>query len=90
MGLYIKKLRLDKGLSQKYLAKLLGVTPGTSINWERERVRPRKRSVERLKQVLNWEEVSLFCDERQKMRDGIRATRNSQNLFKYASQVDIN
>jgi len=44
----IKKLRLEKGLEQRELAGKIGVS-GTSVyNWENDRKRPSRKSMERL------------------------------------------
>jgi len=42
LGQRIRKARLERGLYQESLAKLLGVTETTIANWELERTRPVK------------------------------------------------
>jgi DNA-binding XRE family transcriptional regulator len=55
----IKKCRLEQGLSQSDLAKLIGVDEMTIVNWEKGRNRPSKKlfgeikcSVESLKGLV--------------------------------------
>lgn len=38
-GEYIRKYRMDKGLFAKDLAKIIGVTEQTILNWEAERIK---------------------------------------------------
>ncbi len=52
LGQNIKKLRMEKGLYQKDLAKLLDVCEMTVVNWEMDKVVPLKKSLERLNKVL--------------------------------------
>ena len=48
----IRKARMDKGLKIKELAKLIGVTPDSIINWEIRGVRPREKAYKRLWEIL--------------------------------------
>ena len=47
-GERIRKIRLDKGLYAKELAEIIGVTEDSVLNWEKDRVKPRKDLMERL------------------------------------------
>lgn len=42
---------MDKGMQIKELAKMLGVTGDTIINWELRGRKPRGKSLERLKKI---------------------------------------
>ena len=46
LGERIRNARMDNGLQIKELAKLIGVTPDTVINWEIRGVGPRKKAFE--------------------------------------------
>ncbi len=52
LGERIRKARMDKGLMIKEVAELVGVTEDTVINWEIRARKPRKRSLEKLKELL--------------------------------------
>jgi DNA-binding XRE family transcriptional regulator len=55
LGERIKKLRLERGLFQRDLAKMIGVNEMTIVNWEKGRTRPTKRNLERIKIILGFE-----------------------------------
>jgi len=40
---------MDKGLKIKDLAEIIGVTPDSIINWEIKRVKPKKKSLQKIK-----------------------------------------
>ena len=40
LGQRIRKRRLEQGLKQVELARLLGVNQGTIVNWEKDRTKP--------------------------------------------------
>ena len=44
---------MDKGLEIKELAKLIGATSDSVINWEIRGIRPRKKHLEKLKLLLS-------------------------------------
>ena len=52
LGERIKKWRLEHGLFQKDLAKMIGVDEMTIVNWEKGRTKPVKKSLERLEKIL--------------------------------------
>jgi transcriptional regulator with XRE-family HTH domain len=53
-GERLRKARIDAGLQVKELAKMIGVTPDTVINWELRGSKPRGREIrERIKILLN-------------------------------------
>lgn len=61
----VKKLRLDKGFSQRQLASLLGITDGQVGNIESLKY-PHKYTLKQLKVISNYFNVpieSLFIDE---------------------------
>jgi len=57
-GEYIRKWRMDKGIFQVDLAKMLGVDEMTIVNWEKGRTRPDTRWIERVKGAIR--EISGF------------------------------
>ncbi len=52
LGERIRKARMDKGLQIKELARLVGVTEDTVINWEVRGRKPRRKSLRRLKELI--------------------------------------
>ncbi len=52
LGERIKKWRLEQGLFQRDLAKIIGVSEITIVNWERGGTRPDRKNSERLKTIL--------------------------------------
>jgi DNA-binding transcriptional regulator YiaG len=51
-GDYIRKWRMDKGISQASLAARLGVNEMTIVNWEIRGMVPAKRHIKRLARTL--------------------------------------
>jgi len=52
LGEWIKKWRLEQGLFQVDLAKRIGVSEMTIVNWEKRRTKPVKKSLEKLEKIL--------------------------------------
>jgi DNA-binding XRE family transcriptional regulator len=52
LGERIKKWRLERGLFQVDLAKRIGVSEMTIVNWEKGRTKPIKQNFERLEKFL--------------------------------------
>jgi ribosome-binding protein aMBF1 (putative translation factor) len=52
LGERIKKWRVEQGLFQVDLAKMLGVNEMTIVNWEKGRTKPIKQYLERLEKIL--------------------------------------
>jgi len=52
LGDLIKKWRLEKGVFQKNLAKMIGVSEMTIVNWEKGRTKPTKKNLERIKEIF--------------------------------------
>jgi transcriptional regulator with XRE-family HTH domain len=52
LGERIKKWRLEQGLIQKDLAKLIGVDEMTIVNWEKGRTKPIRQYLKRLEKIL--------------------------------------
>jgi transcriptional regulator with XRE-family HTH domain len=52
LGERIKKWRLEQGLFQSDLAKMIGVDEMTIVNWERGSTKPIKQNLERLEKIL--------------------------------------
>jgi DNA-binding XRE family transcriptional regulator len=55
LGERIKKWRLEKGLFQRDLAKLIGVDEMTIVNWEKGRTKPTKKNLDGIKAILEFE-----------------------------------
>lgn len=55
IGEHIKRRRLELGLYQKDVAKLLGVTEYTIINWEKGRTEPTVSNIPALIQFLGYD-----------------------------------
>ena len=56
----LKLRRIAMGLSQEKLAALVGVSQGTISLWERGTIRPRKKHMAKLVEVLQCEENDLL------------------------------
>ncbi len=54
-GERLRKARMDKGILIKELAKAVGVTENTVINWELKGMKPRKISRNKIKAQLGLE-----------------------------------
>jgi len=52
IGDQIRKTRLDRGLLQKDVAKLIGVTEDCITNWEKNRNKPQKKYYEQVYSFL--------------------------------------
>ena len=52
LGERIKKWRLERRLFQVDLAKRIGVSEMTIVNWEKGRTKPIKQNFERLEKIL--------------------------------------
>jgi ribosome-binding protein aMBF1 (putative translation factor) len=48
----IRKWRLERGLLQVDLAKMVGVNEMTILNWVKGRTKPTRRNWERIKEIL--------------------------------------
>jgi len=51
-GQFLKKLRLERGLEQRQLARKLRVHKNTVYEWEKDRKGPSRRSMEKLAKFL--------------------------------------
>ena len=49
----LRKTRMDKGLQIKDLAKIIGVSSDTVINWEIRNIVPRKKHMARLRKFIS-------------------------------------
>jgi len=58
LGERIKKWRLEQGLFQRDLAKIIGVDEMTIVNWEKGKTKPTNKSLERLQKLLGVESIS--------------------------------
>ena len=59
LGQLLRKLRLEKGLEQKELARRLGVSDTSVYNWENGRKRPSGKSRERLARFFKISRMTL-------------------------------
>ena len=57
IGEKLKKKRMDMGLFQKDVAKLIGVSTDTVTYWEKGRVEPSKRNMLKIKQFLKMRQA---------------------------------
>ena len=55
LGERVKKWRLERGLFQKDLAKMVGVAEMTIVNWEKGRTKPTKGNLERIRAIMGCE-----------------------------------
>ncbi len=54
LGDHLRKVRLDRGLSQPEVARQLVVTTDTVTNWELNRYKPQVRFLERIVRFLGY------------------------------------
>jgi transcriptional regulator with XRE-family HTH domain len=59
LGQFLRRLRLEKGLEQKELAQRLQVSKVTVCNWEKDRKKPSRKSMDRLAQYLKMGKETL-------------------------------
>jgi transcriptional regulator with XRE-family HTH domain len=52
LGERLRKWRLERGLYQVDLAKMVGVNEMTIVNWEKGRTKPTKKNLERINAIL--------------------------------------
>lgn len=57
LGQQIRKVRMDRGLLQKEVAEIIGVTEDTITNWENDRCQPYYIYTDKIKSFLNLELV---------------------------------
>jgi ribosome-binding protein aMBF1 (putative translation factor) len=56
LGKCIKKWRLEQGIFQSDLARMIGVNEMTIVNWKKERTKPVKKNLEGLQKLLKIEQ----------------------------------
>ncbi|MFX0066100.1 MAG: helix-turn-helix domain-containing protein [Candidatus Hermodarchaeota archaeon] len=56
LGERIKKKRMDMGLFQKDIARIIGVSTDTVTNWEKGRTKPCRKTLVKLMDVMKVEE----------------------------------
>jgi len=59
LGERIKKWRVEQGLFQVDLAKRIGVSEMTIVNWEKGRTKPTEKNLGRIKRVFGFEPRTL-------------------------------
>jgi ribosome-binding protein aMBF1 (putative translation factor) len=60
LGERIRKGRLERGLFQRNLARLMGLDEITIVNWEREKTKPSKKNFRRLQKLLGNDQPALM------------------------------
>jgi putative transcriptional regulator len=63
MGLNLKIARIKKGLSQKELAKLAGISPATVSKAENGKINLRIDTIKKISKVLDTPIMDLFFSE---------------------------
>lgn len=53
LGDQLRKVRLERNMSQKEVAKIIGVTTDTITNWELNRNKPQKKYSKQIKNYLS-------------------------------------
>ena len=92
-GEKVKELRIAKGLEQKELASLTGVSLRTITNWENEGRYPRKRDLYgKLAEILGCEENYLLTSDASFMTSaseqyGSRGSRQAKMILEQASAM---
>jgi DNA-binding XRE family transcriptional regulator len=57
LGESIKKWRLEREIFQVDLAKMVGVSEMTIVNWEKGKTKPTKKNLEALRKLLGVESI---------------------------------
>jgi len=52
LGERIKKKRMDMGLFQKDVARIIGISTDTVTNWEKDRTKPSLKNLSKIEQFL--------------------------------------
>lgn len=84
-GLNIKKIRTNKGLTQKQLAELLNVATITIQNYESGRREPNYDMLSKLSEVLSVPLVELFIDDTSSNEKIFYNTETQKTTTDYAS-----
>ncbi|MCS7225075.1 MAG: XRE family transcriptional regulator [Armatimonadetes bacterium] len=63
VGSVLKQLRLDRGLSVARLAKMVGVSHSTVLNWEEDRYHPRPRHLNRLSAIFGVSPAVFYAQK---------------------------
>jgi DNA-binding XRE family transcriptional regulator len=61
LGERTRKWRLERGLFPRNLAKKIGVSEMTIVNWEKGKTKPVKKNLERIGLILRFELSPLSC-----------------------------
>ena len=69
MGQFLKKLRLEKGLSQKELAEKIGVNEMSVVGWEKNLRLPKGRNVSKV--------IDFFKKEKRRILEMLERTGQS-------------
>jgi predicted transcriptional regulator len=93
-GATLKKLRIEAGLTQRQLAKLVGVSQAHVAKIERERVDPRLSTVNKILQILTEGEGKSCADVMTKkvifVKPGDKILKVSELMMKHAiSQLPV-
>jgi len=60
LGQWIRRLRLENGLFQRELARLIGVDETTIVNWEKDRTRPGEKHISKLTEFFMVKKILLL------------------------------
>jgi len=94
LGELIRRRRFEKALFAKELAKLIGVTEDTVLNWEKDRTYPSQKKVILLKERLNIDPLELIefngaISERQKSIINLITERGSITRREYQELLGL-
>ena len=82
LGAHVRKVRLDRGLRQGQVARDLGVSVSTVVNWETNHTRVATRSMPQVVAFLGYNPDGEF--ESDHLGERIRALRERQGLSQVA------
>ena len=83
LGTRIYQARLEKGISRKDLAQMLGITPSAISNYENSISKPRQKTLCEIIKVLSIDANYLFQDEAEYANYDNLAAAISENEHKY-------
>ena len=87
-GKNIKKIRKEKGLTQKQLAVLIGVNQWSVNNWERGKIEPKIKHLEKIASVLNVDISLLLIGDTDKCEVDVLSYKET-DLKRWLKDIDF-
>ena len=85
----LKRLRKEKGLTQKQLASLCGLTESSVRKYEIRQARPRRKTIEKIAQVLEVSVNTLLTPENLSLWEQFDQEINTSQLSKEVKTIEL-